>query len=107
MNDQTERRPIGYSNTWVKTLRQPVGWLWDGVLAEGAVTLLSAPEKIGKSTLLSLLLDRRPAGGICGHRGRDGDPARPGRDAPPHLHGRGSLPGNAAKRERRVERRGY
>jgi hypothetical protein len=33
------------------------------VVAEGAVTLLSAPEKLGKTTLLSLLLDRRRAGG--------------------------------------------
>jgi len=33
------------------------------VIAAEAVTLLSAPEKIGKTTLLSLLLDRRRAGG--------------------------------------------
>jgi hypothetical protein len=33
------------------------------VLATGAVTLLSAPEKLGKTTLLSLLLDRLRAGG--------------------------------------------
>jgi hypothetical protein len=37
--------------------------MWEGVVAEGAVTLLSAPEKAGKTTLLSLLLDRRRAGG--------------------------------------------
>src|SRR5207244_325339 len=34
-----------------------------GVIAEEAITLLSAPEKVGKTTLLSLLLDRRRAGG--------------------------------------------
>jgi hypothetical protein len=33
------------------------------VLADEAVTLLSAPEKTGKTTLLSLVLDRRRAGG--------------------------------------------
>src|SRR5258708_6120130 len=43
--------------------RSSVPWLWEGVVAEEAVTLLSAPEKIGKTTLLSLLLDRRRAGG--------------------------------------------
>src|SRR5947208_9630971 len=38
-------------------------WIWDGVIVEEGVTLLSAPEKTGKTTLLSLLLDRRRAGG--------------------------------------------
>jgi hypothetical protein len=42
---------------------QPIPWIWEGLVAEDAVTLLSAPEKTGKTTLLSLLLDRRRAGG--------------------------------------------
>src|SRR5437763_16671428 len=50
-------------NTWVKTFDQPVPWLWDGLVAAEAVTLLAAPEKTGKTTLLSLLLDRRREGG--------------------------------------------
>jgi hypothetical protein len=33
------------------------------VVGDEAITLLSAPEKVGKTTLLSLLLDRRRAGG--------------------------------------------
>ena len=57
------KRPIGYSNTCVQQQREAIPWLWEGVLVQGAVTLLSAPEKVGKTTLLSLLLDRRRAGG--------------------------------------------
>ena len=56
-------RPIGEANQGPGKGLQRVKWLWNGVLAEGAVTLLSAPEKTGKTTLLSLLLDRRRAGG--------------------------------------------
>src|SRR5947209_392121 len=40
-----------------------MSWIWDGLVALEAVTLLSAPEKTGKTTLLSLLLDRRREGG--------------------------------------------
>jgi hypothetical protein len=47
----------------VQSLKNPVPWIWDGVVAEKAITLLSAPEKTGKTTLLSLLLDRRREGG--------------------------------------------
>jgi hypothetical protein len=54
---------IGRPNTWVRLESRSIPWIWEGVVAEGAVTLLSAPEKIGKTTLLSLLLDRRRAGG--------------------------------------------
>jgi hypothetical protein len=61
MSDDTH--PIGHSNTRVQQASRAIPWLWEGVLAEEAVTLLSAPEKIGKTTLLSLLLDRRRAGG--------------------------------------------
>jgi hypothetical protein len=56
-------RPIGHSNLRIQEQRQSIPWIWEGVLAEHAVTLLSAPEKTGKTTLLSLLLDRRRAGG--------------------------------------------
>lgn len=62
MSDQDDR-PIGLSNTCVQKEQKSIRWIWEGVVAEEAVTLLSAPEKIGKTTLLSLLLDRRRAGG--------------------------------------------
>src|SRR5260370_1246578 len=58
-----EVRPIGLSNSCVQKERRSIPWIWEGVVAEGAVTLLSALEKTGKTTLLSLLLDRRRAGG--------------------------------------------
>jgi hypothetical protein len=54
---------VSYGNAWLQALKQPVPWIWDGLVAEDAVTLLSAPEKTGKTTLLSLLLDRRREGG--------------------------------------------
>jgi hypothetical protein len=57
------RAAISHSNAWVQSLKQPTPWIWDGVVADEAITLLSAPAKTGKTTLLSLLLDRRRAGG--------------------------------------------
>jgi hypothetical protein len=54
---------VSHGNAWLQNLKQPVPWIWDGLVAENAVTLLSAPEKTGKTTLLSLLLDRRREGG--------------------------------------------
>jgi RecA-family ATPase len=62
-DNDDDTRPIGTSNTAVQTQPRSIPWIWEGVLAEGAVTLLSAPEKVGKTTLLSLLLDRRRSGG--------------------------------------------
>jgi hypothetical protein len=56
-------RPIGRANSVVSRDSRSIPWIWEGVVAEGAVTLLAAPEKVGKTTLLSLLLDRRRAGG--------------------------------------------
>jgi hypothetical protein len=54
---------IGTPNVRIQQDQGPIPWIWEGLIAEGAVTLLSAPEKIGKTTLLSLLLDRRREGG--------------------------------------------
>jgi hypothetical protein len=69
-------RAIAFSNERVKdSHRTAIPWLWDGVIAENAVTLLSAPEKTGKTTLLSLLLDRRREGGML--LGRPVRPAEP------------------------------
>lgn len=44
--------------------QSPVGWLWEGILAEGNVTLLTSLWKAGKSTLLSHLLAHRCQGGL-------------------------------------------
>src|SRR5215471_14246271 len=63
VHDDHDDRPIGLSNTLVRKERGPIPWIWEGVVAQEAITLLSAPEKVGKTTLLSLLLDRRRAGG--------------------------------------------
>lgn len=54
---------VNFGNDCLQNRKQPIPWLWDGVVAENAITLLSAPEKTGKTTLLSLLLDRRRQGG--------------------------------------------
>jgi hypothetical protein len=57
-------RTISYGNEWLRSLKdKTIPWIWDGLVAEEAITLLSAPEKTGKTTLLSLLLDRRRTGG--------------------------------------------
>src|SRR5262245_54276890 len=38
-------------------------WLWQGYLAAGNLTLLTSQWKVGKTTLLAMLLDRMKAGG--------------------------------------------
>jgi hypothetical protein len=48
--------------------------LWHGYVAPGNVTLLTSQWKSGKTTLVSVLLDRMKAGGLLG-----GLPVRPGR----------------------------
>jgi AAA domain len=64
---------VSHGNTWVQSLNQPIPWIWDSLVAEDAITLLSAPEKTGKTTLLSLLLDRRREGGqVLGRTVRPG-----------------------------------
>jgi AAA domain-containing protein len=72
------RRPpeaMSWSNSDIqKRSERPVPWIWQGLVAADAVTLLTAPSKEGKSTLLSLLLDRRREGGML-----LGQPVRPGR----------------------------
>ena len=69
-----DKAAVSHGNAWVQTFKQPIPWLWDGLVAENAITLLSAPEKTGKTTVLSLLLDRRREGGQL-----LGRPVRPGR----------------------------
>jgi hypothetical protein len=43
--------------------RREIAWLWHGYLAAGAITLWTSRWKAGKTTLLSVLLARRVAGG--------------------------------------------
>src|SRR6266849_2557429 len=54
---------VSYNNAWLQGEKWPIWWVWDGLVALDAITLLSAPEKTGKTTLLALLLDRRRHGG--------------------------------------------
>src|SRR6202521_332303 len=63
MSQQPDERVIGRPNSQVRKGRGAIPWIWEGVVADDAITLLSAPEKTGKTTLLSLLLDRRRQGG--------------------------------------------
>ena len=62
------------ANTSLQNRDRRVPWIWEGLIAEGCITLLCAPEKTGKTTLLSLLLDRRRQGGML-----LGKKVRPGR----------------------------
>src|SRR5260370_22347601 len=41
----------------------PTSWVWEGYLASGNVTLLTSQWKLGKTTLLSVLLARLKTGG--------------------------------------------
>ena len=38
-------------------------WLWQGFIARGNVTLFTSHGKLGKTTLLSMMLSRRKEGG--------------------------------------------
>lgn len=57
------KMPLGRKNGTNQGQQPVIPWIWEGAIVLGATTLLSAPEKVGKTTLLSLLLDRRRAGG--------------------------------------------
>jgi hypothetical protein len=54
---------VSYGNDSLQSFKAPIPWIWEGLVAEEAIKLVSAPEKTGKTTLLSLLLDRRREGG--------------------------------------------
>src|SRR5260370_296873 len=76
---------------WLSDLEQAsasrLDWLWHGYLAAGNVTLLTSQWKAGKTTLLSILLDRMKSGGALAGR-----PVRAGRagvvseESPAHWH---------------------
>jgi len=64
---------------WSRDLRPAaadVPWLWDGYLAPYRTTLLTSQWKSGKTTLISVLLARRAAGGTLAGRA-----LKPGRTA--------------------------
>jgi hypothetical protein len=47
MQSQKAERPIGRTNAVVLTRRELIPWIWQGVVAERAVTLLEARGRIG------------------------------------------------------------
>jgi hypothetical protein len=73
-NDSSPKAPQGGGTIWrpvpisqLKRVAPPDTWTWEGILAPGKITLLSAEAKAGKTTLLSLLYKRMATGGsFCG-----------------------------------------
>lgn len=56
--------PIDFTSpSQLKNKAAPLKWIWPGVVAHGAVTLLTSEWKSGKSTLLSVLLSKLGNGG--------------------------------------------
>jgi hypothetical protein len=43
---------------------EPMNWVWEGLVAQANLTLLTSQWKAGKTTLLSILLGLRVAGGV-------------------------------------------
>jgi hypothetical protein len=64
----TRRSTVGeiWSDHVPSESAQPIHWLWHGFIATGNVTLLTSQWKSGKTTLLSILLNMRVAGGELG-----------------------------------------
>ena len=63
--------PPAYSPVWsgdLKPVTRDVSWVWDGYLAPMNITVLTSQWKSGKTTLLSVLLARRAAGGTLASR---------------------------------------
>jgi hypothetical protein len=55
--------PLLWGSAQLCAAGTPRPWLWQGYLAPGAVTLLTAPWKAGKTTLAAILLARLRTGG--------------------------------------------
>ncbi len=67
-----------------------VRWLWDGYLAAGKLTLLTSQWKMGKTTLLSVLLAKMKAGGeLAGRRVAPGRAAVVTEESPDYWAERG------------------
>jgi hypothetical protein len=73
MSTELRRFATRSNETLNRQRDKQVDWLWDGILARRAISLLAAPEKTGKTTLISLLLDRlRDGGQLLGRTVRPG-----------------------------------
>src|SRR3954447_4232821 len=69
---------------------EAVPWVWRGYVARGKVTLLTSPPKLGKTTLLSILLAKLKAGGtLAGQPVAAGRAAVVSEEAPADWLGRG------------------
>jgi hypothetical protein len=67
-NRSGSRQPVAFPDGfWSADLRvgarRKIAWLWHDYLAAGSITLWTSRWKAGKTTLLSVLLARRVAGG--------------------------------------------
>jgi putative DNA primase/helicase len=73
-NGSSLQAPQGGGTIWkpipisqLQRVAAPDTWVWEGILAPGKITLLSAEAKAGKTTLLSLLYQGMASGGsLCG-----------------------------------------
>src|SRR5262245_49468462 len=79
--------------SWAKELAAAaearVSWLWHGYVAHGNVTLLTSQWKSGKTTLVSVLLVRRRAGGtLAGQRVARGKTVVVSEEGPVHWNTR-------------------
>jgi hypothetical protein len=63
-------RPPAAGEIWSDAIprqaEEPTDWIWQGLIKPGSLTLLTAPWKAGKTTLLSVLLGLRVTGGELG-----------------------------------------
>ena len=42
-DEQKKERPIGHSNTVVRETNRSIPWIWEGLVAEGAVKVIELP----------------------------------------------------------------
>src|SRR5262245_29273107 len=75
MSDSVAPNPVatvsqGTTGLWTDPARPSTEtlWLWDGFLAEGNITLLTAQSKSGKTTLLTHVLARMRLAGTLAER---------------------------------------
>src|SRR5262249_37235662 len=63
-------RPSAAGEIWSDDItsrpEEPIAWIWQGLIAPGNLTLMTSAWKSGKTTLLSVLLGSRVAGGSLG-----------------------------------------
>jgi hypothetical protein len=63
-------RPSAAGEIWAGAIPRapeaPTDWIWQGLIKPGNLTLLTSQWKAGKTTLLSILLSMRVAGGMLG-----------------------------------------